>query len=61
MELDCKQTVSEVQKSNIENPSAVEASSTRALANSDITLLHPNEVPQVINEAPAVSDDDDYE
>ena len=54
-------TVSEIQEADTDNPAAVEASSARALANSDITLLHPNEVPQVINEAPAVSDDDDYE
>ena len=30
----------------------------RALANTDITLPHPNEVPQVMNEAPEVSDNE---
>ena len=31
------------------------------LENSDITLPNPNDVPHVINEAPAVSDDEDDE
>ena len=36
----------------------MESASARALANADITFPHPNEVPQVMNEAPEVSDDE---
>ena len=35
----------------------MESAAARALANTDITLQHPNVVPQVMNEASSVSDD----
>ena len=37
------------------------AASARAVSNSDITLPHPNKLPKIMNEAPAVSDDEDDE
>ena len=57
--MESEQDISAIQESDTYNPVAVEAASTRILANADITLPHPNEVPQVMNEAPAVSDDED--
>ena len=36
----------------------MESDVARALANTDITLPNPNEVPQVMNGAPEVSDND---
>ena len=37
----------------------MEVAAAHAVANSDINFPHPNEVPQVMNEVPAVSDDED--
>ena len=54
-----EQTVSAIQESDTDNPSAVESAATGAFTNTDINLLHTNEVPQVMNEAPVVSDDED--
>ena len=61
VKLECEQSVSEIQEANTDNPAAVEESAARALANPDITFPHPKEVPQVMNEAPEVSHDEDDE
>ena len=37
----------------------MESAAARALAKADINFPHPNEVPQVMNEAPSVYDDED--
>ena len=59
--MECKQTVSSIQEDDTDNPASVGAASAFALTNYDITLLHHNEVPQVINEATTASDDEDDE
>ena len=58
VELEREQTVSEIQEDDADKPAALEAYDARALKNSDITFPHPNKLPQVMNEAPAVSDDE---
>ena len=55
VELECENTVSGFQEDDTDNPASVGVASAFALINYDITLLHHNEVPQVINEAPTVS------
>ena len=54
-------TVSAIQEADTDNPAAVESAAAGALTNTDITLPHPNEVQQVMNEAPVVYDDKDYD
>ena len=57
--MELKHTMPEIQGDDTDNPSAVEAAAACALSNTDITLLHPNEVQQVMNKAQAVSDYED--
>ena len=54
-------TVSAIQKNDTDNPAEVEAADARTLVKTDIKLPHPNGVLQVMNEAPSVSDDEDYD
>ena len=61
MESEREKTVSEIKKADTNNPEAVEVAANRALSNTEITLPHTNEVPQVINEATTASDDEDDE
>ena len=53
--------MSAIQEADTENPAAAEESATDALANTEINFSHPNKVPQVMNEVPSVSDDEDDE
>ena len=61
MELDGEQTVSEIQEADTDKQESLEAATACALVKSDITFPHTNEVPQVMNEIPAVSDNEDDE
>ena len=59
--LGLQQTVSTIYEDDPENPASVEAAAACALENADITVPNPNEVTKVLNLAPEVSDDEDYE
>ena len=59
VELEREHTVSAIQEADTDNPESVEAYASIALANYDINLPHPNKVPRVMNEAPAVYDHED--
>ena len=56
VELERENTVSAIQEADTDNPESVKAYASIALANYDINLPHPNKVPRVMNEAPAVYD-----
>ena len=56
--MDCEHTVYKIQEADTDNPEATEAAAARALKNSENNLTHPNKVPQVINEALELYDDE---